>query len=298
MAIRDSQDVSLVVEQTAGTLRDSQDVTLVVEQTAGNLRESQDVILVLSTFIDIATVSTAQAAQTLAATDTETLTATETSSQAQQSLAAAASIQKPPGPDKPANQLHPLRTPLRFSSRPLTQPGKSNASFTTLLTETGAQQAFAMPLGPRNQPFAGRVFSFAMAGTMTAGISGGSLSITPLYGATVNGVNLGQSLTQRYRASLSPRPWRLRGEIIFRAVDFQPGACLVVCTGSFAMTGDPSISDSGIALVFGSSTPIRVDANALRTQASGALNFAVTFAPASLNASAPTITAKYAFLRY
>jgi|ERR1035437_1270194 hypothetical protein len=262
---RDSQDLTLAVAQTVGKPRDSQDLTLAITQSAGAIRESQDVLLVLTPpFVGCAT---NQASQSLAATAVETI----------------------PKPDKPSIQFHPLVKPLDFYTAPPKQPGKPSASFTTLLTEAGAQRAFSMPLGARNQPIAGKVFSFTMGGMIVPGTVGGTLTITPLYGATADGVNLGQSISQAYPASTTPLPWRLKGEIIFQAVDLTPGASLVVCTGSFAL--------DGLAIVFGSGNPIQVDAGAVSAAASGALNFAVTFAPSVMNVSPPVISAKYAFLR-
>jgi hypothetical protein len=190
---------------------------------------------------------------------------------------------------QPSQLLHPLVKPLDFYTSPPKQPGKRSASFTTLLTQAGAQRAFSMPLGARNQPIAGKVFSFTMGGTIIPGTVGGQMTITPLYGATADGVNLGPSISQAYSASTAPMPWRLKGEIIFQAVDLTPGASLVVCTGSFTM--------DDVAIVFGSANPIQVDAGAVSPSASGALNFAVTFAPAVLNVSPPVISTKYAFLR-
>jgi hypothetical protein len=100
---------------------------------------------------------------------------------------------------------------------------------------------------------------------------------------------MGHSVSQAYPASTTPIPWRLKGEIIFQAVDLTPGASLVVCTGSFAM--------DGLAVVFGSGGAIQVDASAVSPSASGALNFALTFAPSVMNVSPPVISTKYAFLR-
>jgi hypothetical protein len=191
--------------------------------------------------------------------------------------------------DKPSIQLHPLVKPLDFYTAPPKQPGRKSSRFTTLLTEAGASRAFSMPLGARNQPVAGKVFSFTMGGWIVPGAVGGTLIITPLYGATANGVSLGQSASQAYSASTTPIPWRLKGEIIFRAVDLRPGASLVVCSGSFTM--------NDLVVLFGSATPIQVDASANSASASGALNFAATFAPAILNVSPPRISTKYAFLR-
>jgi hypothetical protein len=128
-----------------------------------------------------------------------------------------------------------------------------------------------------------------MGGTIIPGTVGGQMTITPLYGATADGVNLGHSVSQAYPASIAPLPWRLKGEIIFQAVDLTPGASLVVCTGIF--------ETNGVVLMFGSGNPIQVDASAVSPSASGALNFAVTFAPSVLNARAPVLLTQYALLR-
>lgn len=47
MSIRDSQDLTLIIEQISGNIRDSQDLTLVIEQVTGNIRDSQDLTLVI-----------------------------------------------------------------------------------------------------------------------------------------------------------------------------------------------------------------------------------------------------------
>jgi hypothetical protein len=265
MAIRDSQDVTLVGAQNKGNPRVSQDVTLAAAQNKGNPRDSQDVILVLARRYTNGPIVASQAQQTLAVTGhtsgtviscsqaTQSLSATGTIAtarrdsqdvtlvaaqnigrprdsqdltlalaqnlgaprvsqdvflilakplvqivcdQATQSLDATAILSSHVKPDRPSVQLHPVVKPLDFLSRPLTQAGKRSATFTTLLTEAGASRAFSMPLGARNQPIAGKVFSFTMGGTMTPGTADGTFTIVPLYGATSDGVNLGQSLPQ------------------------------------------------------------------------------------------------------
>lgn len=266
IAVRDSQDLTIALASNVGQPRLSQDVTLVPARNAGNPRLSQDVILVLC--IPGHNITTDQAGQSLDATGTVT---------------------RPSKPDRPANRLHPLLKPLDFSSRPLTQAGKRSAIFATLLTEAGASRAFSMPLGARNQPIAGKVFSFTMGGTITPGNADGTLTIVPLYGATADGVNLGQSQPQPYSASTSPIPWRLKAEIVFLSVDLTSGASLVICTGSFII--------NGASALFGSTNPIQVDASSIAANASGAVNFAAAFAPSALNSSQPIISTKYAFLR-
>jgi hypothetical protein len=193
--------------------------------------------------------------------------------------------------DKRSIQLHPILKTLQFySARDLPkQPGKKVSTFTTLLTEAGAPQAFSMPLGARNQPIAGKVFSFTMGGIIYIGNADGTFTITPLYGATVNGIDLGRSSVCAYQANTRSAPWRLKGEIIFKQVDLTKGAAIAVCTGLFTA--------SGVAAIFGSGKPVQVDLSAVAPSASGALNFAITFAPSVFNVNAPTITTKYAFLR-
>jgi len=130
-----------------------------------------------------------------------------------------------------------------------------------------------------------------MGGTVTLG-SAGTLVITPFYGADVSGVNLGQSLPNAYSGNTDPLAWRLQGQIIFQNVTFEPGLSNVLCGGVFTMNTTPAT-----VILFGSSNPIQVDASMIKRTASGALNFAATFAPFSLNASAPSITTRYAVLR-
>jgi hypothetical protein len=266
VAIRDSQDLTVALASNVGNPRLSQDITLVPARNAGAPRLSQDIILVLC--IPGHNVTT---------------------DQAQQSLDMTGTVTRPTKPDKPSRQLHPVVKPLDFSSRPLTQAGRRSATFTTLLTEAGASRAFSMPLGARNQPIAGKVFSFTMGGTMTPGTASGTLSIVPLYGANSDGVNLGQSLPQPYSGSTTPIQWRLKAEIVFQSVDLTSGASLVICTGSFVINGSSAL--------FGSVNPIQVDASSIAANASGAVNFAAAFAPSTLNSQQPVITTKYAFLR-
>jgi hypothetical protein len=303
----DSQDVTFAIAQNTGAPRDSQDVTLAAARNVGAPRDSQDVILVLSQSIDRGDIANSQASQTLAVSGTvhgivnaqasqtldvaatESLAGTIQNSQAQQDLSAAAPQPSVGITDKPSIQVHPVIKPLDFSSRPLTQPGTASGSFTTLLTEAGANQAFSIPLSARNRPVAGKVFSFTMAGTMTPGTVEGNLTITPLYGATADGVNLGPSLAQPYAASTSAIPWRLKGEILFLEVDLEPGTSLIICTGSFVL--------NNLNLLFGSGNAVQIDTSQFSAAASGALNFAASFAPSAMNVHPPSIVTKYAFLR-
>jgi len=239
------------------------------------------------------TITTTQAAQTLAVTAQEKLAATITTAQAAQQLNVAARI-KLPQTDKPSIQFHPVLKPLDFAARPLTQPGKrlsGASSFLAFLTTPGANRSLSIPLGARNQPLTGKLFAFSMGGTVTLG-SAGTLVITPFYGADVSGVNLGQSLPNAYSGNTDPLAWRLQGQIIFQNVTFEPGLSNVLCGGVFTMNTTPAT-----VILFGSSNPIQVDASMIKRTASGALNFAATFAPFSLNASAPSITTRYAVLR-
>ena len=271
-------------------IRDSQDVTLAIGQTKGTRRLSQDVLLVVAPNIEVGAISNVQAAQSLSVVATVTNPGgTVSDTQAAQSLDVVATVTNPPRPPaQPVSLFRPVLKPLDFPVRPILQAGRRRSVFSVLLTEEGASRAFSMPLGARNQPIAGKVFSFTMGGMLHI-LAGGSVTITPIYGATSRGVNLGQSVPQVYSPSVRALPWRLKGEIIFKSVDLEPGASLAVCTGVFAM--------NDIAVMFGSATPILVNASAVMANASGALNFAVTFAPSALNASRPTISAKYAFLR-
>jgi hypothetical protein len=274
-ARRDSQDVTLVASQNIGHPRDSQDLTLALAQNIGHPRVSQDVILILSP----------PRVQIVC-------------DQAPQSADATGTLSARVKTDRPDRQLHPVVKPLDFLSRPLTQAGRRSATFTTVLTPAGASRAFSMPLGGRNRPIAGRVFTFTMGGSLVLGTVGGTLIITPFYGATADGISLGSSALCPYSADYAtPTQWRLKGEIVFQQVDFAPGSSLVTCQGAFIAGGDPKIPGSGLTIVFGSAGPVAVDADAVTPSASGALNFAATFAPASLNAVAPVISTKYALLR-
>lgn len=292
---RDSQDLTLALAANPGTPRDSQDVNLVLASNPGTLRVSQDFILVLQKTVFSGPIADSQSQQTLDVAGTSSRFISTT--QASQSLAASATQTLPPVPDKPPNQFHPVLKPLDFYSRPLTQAGRPSGAFNLFLSEPGANRALSMPLGARNQPVSGKVLSFSMGGTITPGAVGGTMVITPLYGATSNGVNLGPSSLQSYPASIDPLPWRLKGEIIFQTIDLTPGMAQVICSGVFMMAGDPTVADSGIECVFGSASPVQVDLSAVGAVASGALNFAVSFGPSVFNVSPPTISTKYAFVR-
>jgi len=200
-----------------------------------------------------------------------------------------------PPVDHPSIQFHPILMPLAFSSRPLLQAGRrvrNDGSFLAFLTKPGAFRSLSIPLGTRNQPIPGKLFTFSLGGTITLGSADGTLVITPFYGAEVSGVNLGGSLASPYTASMSPIAWHLKGQIIFQDVVIEPGLSTILCSGAFTMNSNPAVS-----VVFGSTDPIQVDTSKFTRAASGALNFAATFAPSVLNATPPAITMGYAVLR-
>lgn len=196
-----------------------------------------------------------------------------------------------PPVDRPSIQFHPVLKPLDFMARPLTQPGRRAQSFATFLTTPGASRSFSMPLGARNQPIRGKPILFTMGGFLSSG-SAGTLVITPFYGADAKGVNLGSSRPQSYPAHVTATAWRLHGQIIFQDVTLEPGLAQVICGGSFVINTHPAT-----VILFGSASPVFVDASATKPIASGALNFAATFAPFALNANALAITTRYAFLK-
>jgi len=200
-----------------------------------------------------------------------------------------------PPVDHPSIQFHPVLRPLAFSSRPLLQAGRrvrNDASFLAFLTKPGAFRSLSIPLGTRNQPVPGKLFSFSLGGTITLGSDDGTLVITPFYGAEVTGVNLGQSLPSAYKADTHPVSWHLKGQIIFQDVVLEPGLSRIQCGGSFTMNSHPAVT-----ILFGSKDFIQVDTSKFSKRASGALNFAATFAPSALNATHPSISTGYAVLR-
>ena len=209
------------------------------------------------------------------------------------SSASSVTVKLPKQVDQPSIQFHPVLKPLDFSSRPLTQAGRrlGTGSFLAFLTTPGANRSLSIPLGARNQPIPGKLFTFSLGGTITLGAAG-SLVITPFYGADISGVSLGQSLPNAYPANTNPLAWRLHGQIIFQDISFEPGLSDVLCGGSFTMNTQPAT-----VVLFGSSKAIQVDASKITRAASGALNFAATFAPFTMNASLPSITTRYAVLR-
>ena len=68
---------------------------------------------------------------------------------------------------------------------------------TAFLTAAQCEQAFPMPIGAGNQPFAGQIYRFTAGGIMTTGTAG-TLVITPRYGTTTGGTSMGASAAQNY----------------------------------------------------------------------------------------------------
>ena len=198
-----------------------------------------------------------------------------------------------PGPDRPSIQFHPVLKPLAFVSRPLLQAGKrasAEKNFVGFLTDPGAFKHFS--LGGNIEIVKGKVMWYSMGGTITLGSSPGTLVITPFFGPSTDGVNLGQSSPQSYSASTNRIAWRLQGQIIVRDYSLAPGTSQVICNGNFTMNHHPSV-----VIVFGSPDAIYVDTSVKRPKMSGALNFAATFAPSRMNATSPFVRTAYAVLR-
>jgi len=163
----------------------------------------------------------------------------------------------------------------------------SITTITGIFTPAQANQAFPLPFGVGNQPFAGQVFRFAMGGIMTTGTAG-TIVVTPVFGPSTAqagltaAVSLGASAAQNYVASLTNVPWRMEGELVFRTVSLVATTSTVWCSGQFVSQGTLATAGSGLTVVFGSTAAVSVDTTGTAAAGSfGALNFGITFSVAS-----------------
>lgn len=173
----------------------------------------------------------------------------------------------------------------------------SITALTGIFTPAQANQAFPMPVGIGNQPFAGQIFRFTAGGIMTTGASG-TLVVTPVFGpstaqtALTGAVVLGASAAQTVIPSLTNVPWRLEGEIVFRTVSAAQLASTVWCSGTFSSQGAIATAGSAMVIAFGSTAAVTVDTLGTSTAGSfGALNFGITFSVAG------TVQAAYTSLQ-
>lgn len=162
----------------------------------------------------------------------------------------------------------------------------SITALTGIFTPAQANQAFPLPYGVGNQPYAGQVFRFAMGGIMTTGLTG-TMVITPVFGpssaqvALTAGVVMGASAAQTYVASLTNVPWHMEGELVFRTVSLAATTSTAWLTGRFVSQGTLATAGSGLTVVFGSTAAVSVDTTGTAAAGSfGALNFGITFSVA------------------
>jgi hypothetical protein len=162
----------------------------------------------------------------------------------------------------------------------------SITTITGIFTPAQANQAFPLPVGIGNQPFAGQVFRFAAGGIMTTGTAG-TIVVTPVFGPSTaqagltGAVSLGASAAQTYVASLTNVPWRLEGELVFRTIALVATTSTAWCSGVFSSQGTLATAGSGLTVVFGSTAAVNVDTLGTGAAGSfGALNFGITFSVA------------------
>jgi hypothetical protein len=165
----------------------------------------------------------------------------------------------------------------------------SITTITNIFTTAQAEQAFPIPYGIGNGPFAGQIFNFAFGGICTTGTTG-TILITPWFGGggTGTGVNLGASVAQTYTASQTNVPFIVEGYIAFRTISNAATSSTCWLTGLFTSVGAAATAGSGWALAFGSTSAVSVDTSGLASSHTyGALNFSITASVAS------TVTAEW-----
>lgn len=162
----------------------------------------------------------------------------------------------------------------------------SITTITGIFTPAQANQAFPVPVGIGNQPFAGQIFRFTAGGIMTTGASG-TLVVTPVFGPSTaqsgltGAVVLGASAAQTVIPSLTNVPWRLEGELVFRSVSLVATSSTVWCSGTFSSQGAIATAGSAMVIAFGSTAAVNVDTLGTGAAGSfGALNFGITFSVA------------------
>jgi hypothetical protein len=164
---------------------------------------------------------------------------------------------------------------------------------TSIFTPAQANQAFPLPFGIGNPPYAGQVFRFAAGGLITTPATG-TLIIDPYHGAgalaTTFGTDMGASPAQTVTASLANIPWRMEGEIVYRSISAVATTSTAWLTGTFFSQGTLATAGGGWTIPFGSTAAVNVDTTGTGALAAswGALNFAVTF-----SVTGATISAQY-----
>jgi hypothetical protein len=159
----------------------------------------------------------------------------------------------------------------------------SITTITNIFSTAQAEQAFPVPYGIGNGPFAGQIFRFAFGGICTTGTAG-TMVITPFFGGggTGTGVNLGASGAQSYTASQTNIPFVVEGYLAFRTISMAATASTCWCTGFWTSVGALGTAGSAWVQSFGSTAAVSVDTSGLAAAHTfGALNFAITFSVAS-----------------
>ena len=168
---------------------------------------------------------------------------------------------------------------------------------TFLFTQAKANQYFPLPAGLGvSAPFAGQIFRFATGGLLTTPASG-TLIVEATHGpgssATAGGTGMGPSAAQTVVPSLSGVPWRLEGELVYRAIASSASGSSAWLTGVFMAQGDPATAGSSILIPFGSTSAVGVDTSGLgSSDLFGALNFYFTF-----SVSGGTISAQWSSMQ-
>lgn len=158
----------------------------------------------------------------------------------------------------------------------------SITTITNIFTTGQAEQAFPLPYGIGNGPYAGQIFKFAFGGICTTGTTG-TMVITPWFGGggTGTGVNLGASGAQTYTASQTNIPFIVEGYLGFRTISNVASSSTCWCTGLWTSVGALATAGSAWVQTFGSTSAVTVDTAGLAAaHAYGALNFSITFSVA------------------
>lgn len=169
----------------------------------------------------------------------------------------------------------------------------SITAITNIFSTAQAEQAFPIPYGIGNGPFAGQIFYFAFGGICTTGTAG-TILITPWFGGggTGTGVNLGASGAQDYTASQTNIPFIVEGYLAFRTISNAATTSTCWCTGLFNGVGALGTAPSGWSVLFGSTSAVSVDTSGLAASHTyGALNFSITASVAS------TVTAEWTVMQ-
>lgn len=157
---------------------------------------------------------------------------------------------------------------------------------------TQAQSAQCFPLGyGLAAPLAGQVYRFAFGGLITTPATG-TLIIDPTHGpgtsTTAGGTSMGASPAQTVTASLSTKPYRVEGELVYRVISGAATTTTAWLNGTFTSQGTLATAGLGWAIPFGG-VSTSVDTTGTGSAGTfGSLNFYVTFSQ-----TGGTITAEY-----